>query len=90
MTDVSADNSQPKAVTENIKSDDERHRERCQESALFRRAKESSKERKKFKDTGPPKSADSGHRRGFYYTERRQLAGAAKPIAGKYERLSQD
>jgi phage replication O-like protein O len=47
MTGVSADGGPRKAMTGNIANDDERHRKRCQETALFRRAKDSSKDRSK-------------------------------------------
>jgi phage replication O-like protein O len=47
MTGVSADGCPRKAMTGNIANDDERHRKRCQDTALFRRAKDSSKDRSK-------------------------------------------
>jgi phage replication O-like protein O len=50
-------------------------RKRCQEATLFRRAKDSSKEKlKTYKDNA----------------ERRLLAGSARPIPGKYDGLSQN
>ena len=65
---------------------------RCQETTLFRRAKDSSKDRlKTYKDTPSPKS-DNGRPRptAIDYAERRHLAGAARPIPGKYDGLSQN
>jgi len=63
---------------------------RCLGATLFRRAKDSSKDRlKTYKDRRK-------HDATFYRikppddTERRLLAGAATPIPGKYDRLSQD
>jgi phage replication O-like protein O len=50
-------------------------RKRCQEATVFRRAKDNSKDRlKTYKETA----------------ERRLLAGAARPIPGKYDGLSQN
>lgn len=91
MTDVSADECHRKAMTGIIESDDDRHRKRCQESSLFRRAKDRCKDRlKTYKDKhsqnpddthpGPTAAKSAG---------RRPLAGAARPIPGKYDRISQ-
>ncbi len=75
MTIVSDDARHPKAMTTGIASDDNEHRKRCQESALFRRAKDSSKERlKKYKDTGSGPNDDGRHRLlATAHTERRHI-----------------
>jgi phage replication O-like protein O len=89
MTDVSDDGSHRKAMTENIASDDTRHRNRCQASSLFRRAKDSCKDRlKTYKDRRAHESTPHRTERGN--TQRPLLAGAARPIPGKYDGLSQD
>jgi hypothetical protein len=64
----------------------------CQEASLFRRAKDSSKDRlKTCKDTHPLKRDAAWYRaRTTEKTQRPHLAGAAKPIPGKYDRLSQN
>jgi len=66
---------------------------RCQETTLFRRAKDSSKDKlKTFKDTH--RSETDGSRRPRRPQGRRERegapAGAARPISGKYDSLSQD
>ena len=92
MPGVSDDQSHRKPMTGNIASDDGRHRKRCLESSLFRRAKDSSKDKlKTYKDRHSPKSDDGGHRvDATANTERQHLAGAARPIPGKYDGLSQN
>jgi len=92
MTDVTGDGSHRKTMTGIIATDDACLRKRCQESSLSRRAKDSSKDRlKTYKDKHLPKSDDTHHRSGFTdNTERRHLAGAAKPVPGKYDGLSQN
>jgi phage replication O-like protein O len=92
MPGLSDDQRHRKPMTGNIASDDGRHRNRCLESSLFRRAKDSSKDRlKTYKDRHAPKSDDARHRvDATANTERRHLAGAAKPIPGKYDGLSQN
>lgn len=75
MTGVSADGRPRKPMTGDIANDDGRHRKRSPETALSRRVKDSRKDRLKT------------------YIEMRRasaLAGAAKPIPGKYDRLSQN
>ncbi len=75
MPGLDADSRHRTPRTRISASDDDHHRNRCQESSLFRRAKDSSKYRlKTYKDK----------------PERRPLAGAASPIPGKYDGLSQD
>jgi phage replication O-like protein O len=92
MAGVSDDQRHRKPMTGNIASDDGRHRKRCQESSLFRRAKDSSKDRlKTYKNRHSTKNEDHRHRAdNAVYTQRRHLAGAAKPIPGKYDSLSQN
>ena len=84
MLNISADRSHRKPMTRSIASDDGRHRNRCQESSVFRRAIDSSKDRLKTnKDMHPRKPDDS--RQCIY-----DSAGAARPIPGKYDRISQN
>lgn len=91
MTDVSAEERHRKAVTGIIESDDERHRKRGQASSLFRRAKDRCKDNLKTYRHGHSQQPDDAHRGASVdnSAERRLLAGAAKPIPGKYERISQ-
>lgn len=65
---------------------------RSQEATLSRRAKDSSKERlKTYIRTRSPKSDEIRHRSGSAdHTERGPLAGAAKPVPGKYDGISQN
>jgi phage replication O-like protein O len=90
MTGVYDDGSQRKAMTGSIASDDASPRKRCQESSLFRRAKDSSKERlKTYKDRRT--SADARRHAPYIKNSgRRHLAGAARPMPGKYDSLSQN
>jgi phage replication O-like protein O len=92
MPGVGDDQRHRKPMTGNIASDDGSHPKRCQQSSLFRRAKDSSKDRlKTYKDRQSPQNDDARYRFGTTAnTERRHLAGAAKPIPGKYDGLSQD
>ena len=92
MPGISDDQRHRKPMMGNIASDDGHHRKRCLESSLFRRAKDSSKDRlKTYKDRHSPKSDDARHRvDATANTERRHLAGAAQPIPGKYDGLSQN
>ena len=63
---------------------------RCQETTLFRRAKDSSKDKSKtYKDRR--RDADPRHHTArIEDTERQHLADATKPLRGKYDRLSQN
>jgi phage replication O-like protein O len=63
---------------------------RCPETTLFRRAKDSSKDNlKTYKDRH--KHADLARRAAnLENTKRRHLAGAARPIPGKYDSISQN
>jgi phage replication O-like protein O len=89
MMDVDADKHHRKAMTGIIGSDDKDRLKRCLESTLFRRAKDSSKDRlKTYNDSGEPEVRR--HTIGIGNSEVRHLAGAAKPIPGKYDRLSED
>jgi phage replication O-like protein O len=86
---VSADKHHRKPMTARIASDDDANRNRCQESSLFRRAKDSSKDRlKTYKDRSHSDAAR--HRWSPDNTQRPLLAGAARPIPGKYDGISQD
>jgi len=89
MLGVSDDQRHRKPMTGIIGSDDKDHLKRCPESSLFRRAKDSSKDRlKTYKDSGEPEVRR--HAIGIGNSGVRHLAGAAKPIPGKYDRLSED
>jgi hypothetical protein len=90
MTRVSADKGQRKAMTVIITSDDACHRKRCLESALFRWAKDSSKDKlKTYKNRNP--HVDAQHQTGAASNnERRPLVGAATPIPGKYDGISEN
>jgi phage replication O-like protein O len=64
--------------------------ERCRQATVFRRAKDSSKDTlKTYKDMHSHKAA-APHGGDRDNTERRHLAGAAKPLPGKYDSLSQN
>lgn len=66
-----------------------KQQKRSLQATLFRRAKNIKDSIKTYIKTA--RHDDSRHRVGNAdNTERRHLAGAAKPIPGKYERLSQD
>ncbi len=90
MPGISGDARHRKAMTARIASDDASHRNRCQESSLFRRAKDSSKDRlKTYKDKS--QNDDARHRWGTTTNSQRPpLAGAALPVRCKYDRLSQN
>jgi len=93
MTAVTGDASHRKAVTADIIGDDASHRNRCQESSLFRRAKDSSKDNlKTYKDRRPTaeKTARQRPPRRPSNSQRRLLAGAARSIPGKYDGLSEN
>jgi phage replication O-like protein O len=63
---------------------------RCLEATLFRRAKDSSKDKIKTYKDRRTRGTQSDRIRPPDYSERRLLAGAATPIPGKYGGLSQD
>lgn len=89
MMPVSDDGCQRKAMPGVIESDDICRRNRCQESSLFRRAKDSSKDRlKTYKRQAPQSAATRRRLQNGAFSKQRHPAGAAKPIPGKYDRLS--
>ena len=92
MTPVSDDGSHLKAMTGVIATDDASQRKRCQESSLFRRTKDSSKDRlKTYRKRANQKSDDGRHRLGERDgSEQQPLTEAATPTEGKYDGLSQD
>jgi phage replication O-like protein O len=91
MTNVSADGRPREAMTGVIATDDDCHRNRCQPSSLFRRAKDSSKDRlKTYKKTGAASDATRQRFQNGAFSEQRHPAGAARPIPRKYDGLSQD
>jgi hypothetical protein len=89
MTDVHADDCHPKAMTGIIVSDDNRHQNRCQESSLFRRPKDSKDRLKTYKKTSVASSA-AGHRFQNGALSEQHPAGAARPIPGKYDCISKN
>jgi phage replication O-like protein O len=91
VTNISADVRPRKTMTGVSATDDDYQRNRGQPSSLFRRAKDRCKDKlKTYKDTRSLRS-DGRHRpMTAAYTERRPLAGAARPIPGKYDGLSQN
>jgi phage replication O-like protein O len=88
VSNVSDDRRHRKAMTGVTATDDDCQRNRCQPSSLFRRAKDRCKDTlKTYKNrraSAPHHVGQNGH------TERRHLAGAAHPIPGKYDSLSQN
>jgi len=91
MPGLGADRRQRKAMTAIIASDDACPRNRCQASAVYRRAKDSSKDKLKIYKDKPLRRNDGAGDNAPYSinAERRLLAGAARPIPGKYDRISQ-
>jgi phage replication O-like protein O len=89
---MDADRRHRTPMTRITASDDDRHRNRCQPSSLFRRAKDSSKERLKTYKEMRPDGTDDLRKRRKPQEEQREYssAGAARPIPGKYDRLSQN
>jgi phage replication O-like protein O len=63
---------------------------RCHEATVFRRAKDSSKDRLKTYKDRQRHRAVAPNRGDGDNTERQRLAGAAKPIPAKYDSLSQN
>jgi phage replication O-like protein O len=80
---------QRKTLPDNNASVANEQPKRCSQATLFRRAKDSSKDKlKTYKDRTP--TDDARHRLGtMANTQRPPLAGAARPIPRKYARLSQ-
>ena len=81
MADICADTRRRDPMTESIESGDKHHRQRGQASSLFRRTIDSSKDVSKIY---------KHPRQGAERARQRLQAGAAKPIRGKYDRLSQN
>lgn len=79
MTGVNVDKRHRKALTGINGSDYKGHRKRRQASSPFRRAKD-SKDRKTYKDSARAQSVDQ--------RQRRQTAGEAHPVEGKYDDLT--
>jgi phage replication O-like protein O len=92
MTRISDDRPHRQAKTPGIGTDATDPRERCPQSSSIRRAKDSRKDRSKtYKDMNLHKVNDARQPlRTPNNTQRRLVAGAAVPIPGKYDRLSQD
>jgi phage replication O-like protein O len=68
-----------------------RQRERCLGTTLFRRAKERSKDKLKiYEKTREATDVSRQRFRNGAFNEHRHRAGAAKPIPGKYDGLSQN
>jgi len=92
MTGVCADKRQRQPLTGIIASNDGNHRQGCQESSVLRRSKDRYKDNlKTYKDRPARKSDGATHRDPATPSiQRRHLAGAAKPVPGKYDGLSQN
>jgi len=84
------DGSGSRTMTEGTAAGDNHHRRRCIAASLYHRAKDSRKERSKtYKEKSM--NADWHHRStGGRYPKAAVLAGAAAPVPGKYDSLSQD
>jgi hypothetical protein len=66
-------------------------RKRCQESSVFRRAKDRSKDKSKTYKDRISKTADGSHRlAALESTGRQVLAGSAEPVPGKYDGISEN
>ncbi|PWU05837.1 MAG: hypothetical protein C5B51_13645 [Terriglobia bacterium] len=87
MTIIHVDGCHPKAMTDLTATDDDCHQKRCQGSSLFRRAKDSRKDNIKKKRKRDAGATAPGYESGAL--SERHPAGAARPIPGKYEGLSQ-
>ena len=89
MSGIHEDIQHPKAMTSGIKTDDAQQPKRCPASAVFRRAKESSKERKKYKEIRARGIAASSQRSQNGALSEQHPAGAAAPVPGKYAGICQ-
>jgi phage replication O-like protein O len=91
-TSIRDDKSHRKPVTGIIASDDACQRNRCQESSLFRRAKDILIDIIKTKKDSRARRNDDWHHRfgNGADNEPHHPAGAARPIPGKYDGLSQN
>src|SRR5205823_645692 len=88
MPEVSDDGCQREPMTGIIATDDDNQRKRCQEASLFRRAKDSSKEKERYKDRTPAKTDDRRQRFQNGAFSEHHPAGAARPVPEKYDSLS--
>jgi len=67
------------------------HRKRCQESSVFRRAIDRSKDKSKTYKDRISKSLDAPHRLdALENSSRHLLAGSAEPVPGKYDGISEN
>ncbi len=91
MPDGIGDKRHLKAMPGDIATGDDWHRKRCQEASFLRRAKDSSKDRlKTYKDKRAHKTDDGRQRFQNGALSEHPPAGAARPIPGKYDSLSQN
>jgi len=90
MPEVSVVQEQSKPLSPDNATVVTKQRKRCQETTLFRRAKDSRKERLNIYKETRVGHGSLGLCARIENTEHRLLAGAAKPIPRKYERLSQN
>lgn len=91
MANVSEDGNPHEAMTEIIARDGDRQRNRCRKSSLFRRTKDSSKDNsKKYRKTHSPVASAYKQFPNGSFSEQQHPAGAARPIPGKYDGLSQN
>jgi phage replication O-like protein O len=91
MPGVSVDEKPQPAMTGGIATDDDNQLYRCQKSSVFRRTKDSHKDRLKkyLKTSSTGDVTRQGFRKGAF-SKSRHPAGAARPIPGKYDGLSQN
>jgi hypothetical protein len=90
---ISVAREQRRALSPNNATVVSRQPKRCAETTVFRRAKDSSKERlKTYKEKHLPDrdNAPRQTNRPANNTKRQHLAGAARPIPRKYDGLSQN
>ena len=91
MTCISDDDPQRNAMPDVIAINDSYQRSRCQKASTSRRSKDSSKDnRKKKRKTDASENIARQKFRDGAFSEQRHPAGAAKPIPGKYDSVSQN
>lgn len=90
MIPVLGDAYHRKPMIENSGTVEGFHRARRQESSLLRRAKDSSKEKLKTNEDSTEATSSSNQRSNPQRVPPAHSAGAARPIPGKYDRVSKN
>jgi phage replication O-like protein O len=91
MDGIAAEARHRKPMTPSIEVVAVWHRKRCQESSVFRRAKDRIKDNSKTYKDRISKTVDGPHRLGAPENTSRQLfAGSAEPVPGKYDGISEN